>query len=739
MVPNDILSRRDVLRSYGACIVSFSLGAAVPKKTFAQAGSDSDLGKSLDPHAVDSFLEIHPDGSVTVYTGKVDIGTGLRIVIRQMAAEELGVPVERIELVEGDTSLTPDQGGTGGSTGTTRGGGQIRQAAATARQAFLNLAAEQLHRPASELVLLNGEVRPVAGGEGIGVGSLIGGRRLSLKVDLKAPLHDPAQLTVIGKSIPRPDVPAKCTGSHIYVQDFSLPGMLHGRVIRPPSIGSKLLSVDESSIRSIPGVRVVRIENFLGVVGPDEWAAIRAARELKAEWSPWDGLPGNEGLEQFIRNGAIEKEEVIVDRGDADAGFASAVKTLTSTYSWPNQSHASLGPSCSVADMRPDGLTVWTSSQGTHGLRMSFAKLFGIAPEKVRVIYLDGAGSYGGNGNDDCAADAVVLSRAVGRPVRIQWMRHDEHGWDPKGPQQYLDLRGGLDSDGRICAWETHMWVPASRPGNRPLLALTFAGIPQPDGQNSGLLTQNADPPYQAANVKVMASMVKATPLRPSNLRAPGKIGNVFAVESFTDQMAAAAGSDPLEFRLRGLTDPRALDVLKRIGEMIDWQHRLSPNPHATQGNLMIGRGMAYVHYKQAENYVAMAIEIAVDRTTGQIHVHRVACAHDCGLIINPNALKNQVEGNILQTLSRTLHEEVLFDRSRVTSVDWNSYPILRMTEAPIVEVALLNRPNEPILGGGEAASAPVAAALANAFFDATGKRLYAVPFTPKRVLAALA
>jgi CO/xanthine dehydrogenase Mo-binding subunit len=389
--------------------------------------------------------------------------------------------------------------------------------------------------------------------------------------------------------------------------------------------------------------------------------------------------------------------------------------------------------------MRPDGLTVWTSSQGTHGLRLSFAKLFKIPEEKVRVIYLDGSGSYGGNGNDDACADAVVLSQAVGKPVRVQWMRSDEHGWDPKGPQQYLDVSASLDGEGRISAWETHMWLPASRPGSRPLLALTAAGIAQPNGQNAGQLTQNGDPPYAAANVKVVAHLVKDTPLRPSNLRAPGKIANVFAVESFTDELASAAGIDPLEFRVRGLTDPRALEALKRVAEMIDWQARPSPNPHALQGGLLVGRGMSYMRYKQAENYVAMAMEIAVNRATGQIRVHRVACAHDCGLIVNPDALKNQVEGNIIQTLSRSLHEEVLFDRSRVTSVDWTSYPILTIPEAPIVEVALLNRPAMRLLGAGEAASAPVAAALANAFFDATGKRLRTVPFTAQRVLAALA
>jgi CO/xanthine dehydrogenase Mo-binding subunit len=732
------ISRRDLLQRGSVLIVSFAFGGSLPRPGAAQQAAPADPGKPLDPRQVDSFLAFHADGSVALYTSKVDVGTGLRIALRQMAAEELGIPVDRISVVEGDTALVPDQGGTGGSTGIPRGGTEIRQVAATARQALLQLGADRLQRPVADLTLVDGEVRPQSGGPGVGVGALIGGRRLSLQVDPKAPLRDPSRYTVVGKPLLRPDVPGKCTARHTYLQDLAVPGMLHARAIRPPAIGAKLLSVDESSIREIPGVRIVRQESFLAVLAENEWAAVRAARDLKTTWSDWQGLPGSSDLPRFLRSSEVSRDETLVNRGNSASAMPSAAKQLSATYYWPFQSHGSLGPSCAVADVRPEGATVWSASQGAHGLRNTLARTFGLSPDKLRVIYMDGAGSYGTNGTDDVAADALLLSKTVGKPVRVQWMRADEHAWDPKGPPQLLDLRAGIDSEGRILAWETEMWLPAAVPGTRPLLAADGAGINQPRGQNAGQISQNADPPYSAPNVRVVTHWLKEAPLRISNLRAPGKIANVFAVEGFTDEIAAAAGIDPLEYRLRGLSDPRAIDVLKRATDMFGWQTRPSPNPSAGQGGMLVGRGLAYMRYKQAENYMAMAMEVAVERATGQVRVRRVTCAHDCGLVINPDGLRNQIEGSILQTLSRSLHEEVKFDRSRVTSVDWASYPLLRFPEAPSVEVALLDRPNLPPLGAGEASTAPVAAALANAIFDATGVRLRSVPFIAERVKAAL-
>jgi CO/xanthine dehydrogenase Mo-binding subunit len=389
--------------------------------------------------------------------------------------------------------------------------------------------------------------------------------------------------------------------------------------------------------------------------------------------------------------------------------------------------------------MRQDGLTVWTSSQSTHSLRGRFASILNLPPENVRFIYLDGSGSYGGNGNDDVAADAAVLSKAVGKPVRVQWMRQDEHGWDPKGPQQLLEVRAGLDAQAQIAAWETQTWLPMNKQGGRPFLAFDAAGISQPHGQAAGAVTFNADPAYEVPNLRVTAHWMKETPLRPSNIRAPGKIANVFAVESFTDELAMAIGDDPLEFRLRGLKDPRAIEVLQRSADMLGWTSRLGPPGGEIKTDVHVGKGIAYARYKQQEVYVAMAMEVAVNIQTGIVTVRRITCAHDCGLVINPDATRNQIEGNILQSLSRCLHEEVKFDRSRVTSVDWSSYPILTFPEMPKVEVAIINRPTEPPWGVGEAASVPVAAALGNAVFDATAARIRTVPFTPERVKAALA
>jgi CO/xanthine dehydrogenase Mo-binding subunit len=509
-------------------------------------------------------------------------------------------------------------------------------------------------------------------------------------------------------------------------------------VVRPASVGAKLLEVDATSTNNIPGARVVRVENFLAVVAEDEWAAVRGARELKASWSGGGGLPGSDGLQRAIRESAVAHDETLVHRGDADQVLGSAAKKLSATYYWPPQSHASMGPSCAVADVRAEEATIWTSSQATHKYRTHFAKVLSLPPEKVRLVYLDGAGCYGMNGHEDAAADAAILSRAAGKPVRVQWMREDEHGWDPKGPPQLLELSASLGDNGKIAAWSAEMWIPEATKGlpNIPLLSPAAAGLPQPQGISTGLITQNADPSYTVPNVRAVSHWLKDTPLRPSNLRAPGKIANTFAVESLVDELAVAAGADPLAFRLQGLDDPRGVAVLKRVGEIMKWEPRTGSNGGSGMGR---GRGIAYIHYKHAENYVAIGMDVTVDRASGAVRVDRVVCAHDCGLVINPDAVKNQVEGGILQTLSRALYEEAVFDSNRVTSVDWATYPILRFPEVPEVVVELIDHPELPPVGAGEAATAPVAAALANAIYDAVGVRLRQVPMTPERVKQALA
>jgi len=726
-------SRREFLQAGGALVVGFSL----PATTFAQRqpGADAAIGKSLDTNAVDGFISINSDGTVTIFSGKVDLGQGLRIAIPQMAAEELGIGVERIVMIEGDTALTPDQGPTAGSSGIMRGGVQIRQAAATARETLIAMVAARGNTPAAEFDTVDGEVRLKSGGAGIRFGQLVGDKRLDVNVDPKAKLRDPASYTVVGKSIARPDIPGKVTGRHVYVHDLKVDGMLHGRVVRPPAVGAKLLAVDEASIKDIPGARVVRINDFVGVVAASEWDAMAAAKSLKARWSDSAPLMGADAVRGRLRAGPFASDETLVKKGDAAAALAGAAK-VTAEFYWPMQSHGSMGPSCAVADVREGKATVWSASQATHRFRETISRALALPKESVRVIYLDGSGCYGMNGHDDAAADAALLSKAVGRPVRVQWSREDELGWDPKGPPQLLALEGAVDDAGKISAWRTDMWIPkatASLP-NMPLLALDAAGIAQTPGITTGLISQNGDPPYAVPHQEVVVHWLASSPLRPSNIRAPGKVANCFAVESFTDMLAVAAKRDAVEFRLQALSDPRGVEVIRRAAALIGWQSRPSPSSSATAG----GRGFAYMHYKHNESYVAMAMEVDVDRASGAIKVRRVACAHDCGLVINPDGLKAQIEGNILQTLSRTLYEEVAFDRSRVTSVNWTSYPILRFPDAPEIAIDIVSRPNDPPLGAGEASATPVPAALANAVFDAVGARMTTVPFTRERVLTAL-
>ena len=728
-------SRRDLLKA-AAVVVGFSF-SGLPRAQTAAAGG---AGKSLALTEVDAFLAIRPDGSAIVYSGKVDLGTGHRIAMRQIVGEELSLPVERIELVEGDSALTPNQGATAGSSGVMRGGMELRQAAATAREGLLVLGAARLQKPVGELNLVNGAVL-AADGARVSVGDLVGGRSFDLKMNPKAALKNPAQYALVGQSLPRPDVPAKVTGQHVYVHDLALPDMLHARVLRPTAMAAKLLSVDEASIAHLPGVRVVRRQDFVAVLASDEWAAIRAARELKLQWSEGTPLVTHQAVVDWARRGPFLAHETLVNKGDASRLVAldQSADKLSATYVWPVQSHASIGPSCAVADVRGGQAVVWTASQASHRLVSSCAAALSLPPDKVRTIYLDGAGCYGMNGHDDAAIEAAMLSQAVGRPVRVQWSRQDELGWDPKGPPQLLELRGSLTADGRIDAWDTEMWLPRATANLEwvPLLSPLAAGLSQPQGQSTGLVTQNGDPSYPSQAVRVSVHWLGAAPLRPSNIRAPGKVANCFAVESFVDELAARAKVDPLQFRLRDLKDARGREVLSRMAQRMGWSAR--PSPQAASGaHLQSGRGMAYIHYKHNETYVAIGMEVEVRRDTGEIQVKRIVCAHDCGLMINPGAVRAQVEGNILQTLSRTLHEETQFDRNRVTSVDWASYPLLRFPEVPQLDIELIDRRMEPPLGAGEAASSPVPAALANAVFDATGVRLRTVPFTPARVKAAL-
>ena len=729
---NVMLDRRLFLQSSAAVIVGFSMGAAGAQQYQTPGHSP---GKTLKTDEVDAFLAIAADGSVTIYCGKVDLGTGLRIAIPQMAAEELGVSLSAVTLIEGDTALTPDQGPTAGSSGIMRGGVQIRQAAATAREALIGLAAQHLGQAREKLTAGDGEIVSKSDQARVSFSALLQGKPFALKVDDKAPLKNPDAYTLVGKPLPRPDIAAKVTGRHPYMHDVKLDHMLHARVIRPASVGATLVSVDEGSIAFLSGVRVVRIKDFLAVVAEHEWTAVRAALHLKVQWSDKASLPGHAHVQTWMRNTDSSGQEILTRKGDSAHALAARAKVHAATYYWPLQSHASMGPSCGVADVRPDGATIWSASQATHRLRGVCARILELPVEQVRVIYRDGSGCYGTNGHDDVCADAALISKAVKRPVRVQWSREDELGWDPKGPPQLLAMRGALNEQGRLADWETEMWLPkatASLP-NIPLLGPEAAGITQPQGISTGLITQNAHPPYAHETLTVKVNWLTNSPLRPSNIRAPGKIANSFAVESFVDELAAQGQQDPLQFRLNGLSDPRGVAVCQKVAELMKWQARPSPVKAGNQG-----RGFSYVHYKFNETYVAIGMEVEIDRAHNSIHVRKVVCAHDCGLIINPDATRQQVEGNILQTLSRTLFEETQFDQFKVTSTDWQSYPLLTFPDVPELVIALINQPHLPPLGAGEAACAAVPAALANAIFDACGARLREVPFTPDRLKKAL-
>lgn len=733
------MTRRTLLARGGALIVSLGLAGVVPRARARAVGAPA---KTVAADQVDAFLAVGQDGTVTVYTGKVDLGTGTATALPQIVAEELDVPFERVRLVQGDTALTPDQGPTWGSLTIQAAGVQLRQASATARRALLGMAARRLGVPAGDLEVADGVVRARGdASRSVSYGQLIGGAEFHLTVDKAAPLKDPAGYAVVGRAVPRVDIPAKTTGEFTFMQDVRVPGMLHGRVVRPPAIGARLVSVDEGSVRGIKGlVRVVRIGDFLGVVAETEWAAIKAARQLRATWSRWEGLPPMDHLYEYVRSTPVVKDEVTQNVGDAGAALAGAARRLSATYAFGIHLHGSIGPSCAIADFRGGRLTAWSSTQAPHWMRAQLAGVLGLSPDDIRVIYVEGAGCYGRNGQEDALADAAVLSRAVGRPVRVQWMREDEHGWEPKGPPTLVDVRGGLDGAGNVVAWQSEFFIPriSSITDGVPLLAATLGGLPHnPEAMNPGNIFQDSAVGYVFPNAHAVVHRLATTPFRPSWIRSPGRMQNTYANEAFMDELAAAAGADPIEFRLRHLRDLRGAAVLRAAAARAGWIPRASPRTGAAASPSGRGRGVSYVKYENARTYVAAVAEVEADRQSGRIRVTRVVVAHDCGQVINPDGVRAQIEGCVVQTVSRTLKEELRWDRSRVTSLDWQTYPILTFPEVPRVEIELLDRPAEPPWGVGEPAAAVVPAAISNAVFDAIGVRLRTVPFAPERVAAA--
>jgi nicotinate dehydrogenase subunit B len=734
---NFIASRRDVLKGGGALVVSFSLAPA--GAALAQSAA-----KPVALTEVDSFLAIDSGGQVLVYSGKVDLGTGITTALRQMVAEELDVSFSKIALLQGDSQLTPDQGKTWGSLTIQVGGMQLRNAAATARGALMEEAAKRLNAKKEDLKVVDGVVS--AGNRRVTYGQLVGGKSFALKLDPAKPAQpkDPKDHTVVGKSIPRVDIPAKITGRFAYIHDFRVPGMLHGRVVRPPAMGAMLQSVDESSVKDVPGlVKVVREGNFLGVVARSEWGAITAASKLKATWSKWEGLPEQAKLYEHVRATKSVQDQVTSTVGDTAAAMsADGARKLAATYDFAIHTHGSMGPSCAVAEFKNGKLTSWSASQATHDLRKQLAEMLGLSADDVHCLYLEGSGCYGRNGHEDAAADAALLAKAVGRPVRVQWSRADEHGWDPKGPPTLLDLRASMDESGNVTAWESEFFIPQQTAGSFmvPLTGATLAGLPQKNDIAPGNIFQNSAIPYKFANVKTVCRRLETTPFRPSWIRTPGRMQNTYANECFMDELAAAAKADPIEFRLKYLdpADKRGIEVLTRLKALAKWETRPSPQPGSGSGNIAKGRGVSYVKYELVRTYVGIVADVEVDRASGAIRVTRVTMTHDCGQIINPDGLRNQVEGNIIQTLSRTLIEELKFDRSAVTSLDWVSYPIITFPDVPEVVIELINQPNAPPWGAGEPSAAVVPSAVSNAVFDATGVRLRSIPFTPDKVKAAL-
>jgi CO/xanthine dehydrogenase Mo-binding subunit len=660
----------------------------------------------------------------------VELGTGVKTALAQIVAEELDVPFDRIQMVMGDTSLTPDEGYTAGSTTIQLGGFALRHASAEARLALLELASDRLDAGIDELIVRDGVIRVSHHPDRtITYAELLGGQKFKRRITMTAPLKRPEEYRIVGQPIPRVDLPRKIGGGTSFVHDVRLPGMLHARVVRPPSPGAKLVSLDESSV---PDVRVVRLGNFVGVVAEREEQAVRAAQQIKVTWRAATHWPEQTDLYSHIRSQPTT-DNVLVEEGKVDAAFKRAATRLTATYAQPFQAHASIGPSCAVADVQVDRAVIWSSSQGVYPLRGALAELLKMPPEQVQVIHAEGAGSYGHNGSDDAAADAAVLSQAVGRPVRVQWSRHDEFAWEPYAPAMVMEVSGGLDRQGQIIAWEYGVWTPShtGRPrGKSQLLAgqLIFGGrSSRPQWFGGG--DRNAPTNYNFAHQRVVAHWLAGSLLRTSSMRTLGGAANTFANESFMDELAAAAQIDPLEFRLRHLTDPRAVAVLQAAAQQSGWGTSLPAG---------VGRGLAFAQYENEVAYVATVAQVHVEPLSGAIRVQRIVTAHDCGLIINPDGLRNQIEGNVLQSLSRALYEEVTFDAAHITSVDWDSYPILKFSDVPAVDVVLINHPDQPAVGAGEPATVTTAPAIANAIFHAAGARVRQIPFTPQRVKTAL-
>ena len=731
------MDRREFLKTSGALVVSF---AAPSFEALAQAP-----GKPpLVPNELDSWIAILPDGRVNAFFGKMDMGQGLDVAVAQVVAEELDVGADKVTVFLGDTATSCNQGGASGSTGVSNGARLLRKAAAEARRILIERAADKLGAPAAELRVEDGTV--IAPRGKTTYAELVGGRYFHHQVqwnkqtgnpmDISVPAKPkpPAEYKVVGKPLARRDVAGKVYGASDFVTDVRVPGMLHARVIRPPRAACSVRGIDESSIKGIRGARVVHEKDFVAVVAPREWDAVRAARELKVDWHyDANAFPTMDALYEHIRAAEVVKREEPVNQGDVEAALKTpGARVIEAQYEWPFQSHASMGPACALADVNADGCTVWTGSQKPHYTREGVAKLLGMPAEKVRAMWVPGPGSYGRNDAGDAAIDAAYLSRAVGNPVRVQYMRAEGTGWDPKAPASVHRARAALDASGKVLAYDflskafsrQHIATNESNPADSLLgqaLGLTPKGNPvfgtpaESYGFENKRLAWETIPPLVQG----------CSPLRTSHMRDPAGPNIHFASEQFIDELAHATGEDPVAFRLRYLTNPRHAAVLKAAAEKAGWS------------SLGKGKGIAFADRNGTA--VAVVAEVEVDRASGRVWARRFTVAHDCGLIVNPLLLRQTIEGNVVQGLSRTLFEEVRFQPDSIASLDWASYPILEMPDAPErIEIVLIDRPEVAPSGAGEPALRVIAAAVANAFFSATGVRLRRAPLSPERVKAAL-
>jgi nicotinate dehydrogenase subunit B len=730
------LTRRDFTAGLGGIVVAFSL------TPHSLAQQPPRLPGSLNNNRLlSAWIAINTDGSATVFTGKVELGQGILTALTQIAAEELDLPLARIKMISGDTGRTPNEGQTAGSLSVEGSGTALRLAGAEVRAILIDLAAKKLGLPEDSLKVADGVIT-ASDGRKIGYGDLAKDADLKREATGKVRPKPPAQHRLVGKSLPRVDLPAKVTGGAAFVQDLRLPGMLHGRIARPPQYGAQLEVFDEAKVRAMPGVvAVVRDGSFLGVAAEREEQAIRAAEALSAsaKWQAGPPLPDPAKLYDELK--ALPTQDTVIS--NKEAPLATGAKVLEATYHRPYQAHASIGPSCAVAQLRDGQLTVWTHSQGVYPLRGTIARALGMKPPSIRCVHMEGAGCYGHNGADDVALDAALLARAAnGRPVRVQWMRAEEFMWEPYGAAMTMRVKGAV-ADGRIVDWSYDVWSQSHnmRPGDPDginLLSswyLADAKKPGPARQANApnyAGDRNAVPTYDLPRQRITHHLIKDNPLRTSALRTLGGYANVFAVESFMDELAAATGIDPVAFRLAHLKDPRERAVIEAVAKAADWKP-------GEKGDGTRGRGIGYARYKTVATYTAVIVEVEVDRASGRIKIPRAWTAVDAGLIISPDGLTNQIEGGLIQSASWTLHEQVHFDRNGIMSRDWASYPIMTMPDVPKVETVLLNRPNERPLGAGEASQGPTVAAIANAFAAATGRRLRDLPFDPARVKAALA